>query len=309
MRKLQLEQVFLTDGGLETDMIFTRGVDLPCFAAITLLQSQAGRNELEAYYDRYIRIAQEAGSGFVLESASWRASRDWAPKIGLGEDELARLNRLCVEMLHELREKRRTPDFEILVSGCIGPRGDGYIPGAIMSVAEAQAYHSWQARHLAAAEPDMISAITMNNVNEAVGICLAAKAEEVPAIVSFTVETDGRLPTGDTLRQAIETVDQETGGYPSYYMINCAHPSHFAQELANGGVWARRIGGIRANASRCSHAELDAMSELDAGNPEELATDYAGLCRTLPQLKVLGGCCGTDERHVEAIARACLAPA
>jgi S-methylmethionine-dependent homocysteine/selenocysteine methylase len=194
----------------------------------------------------------------------------------------------------------------IVVSGCLGPRGDGYDPGRIMSRQEAEDYHLRQAAALAAAGPDLLTAMTITNVNEAIGIARAAEKIGLPLVISFTTETDGRLPTGDSLRGAIETVDQATGAYPAYFMINCAHPSHFAGALEQGGSWTRRVGGIRANASRCSHAELDAMTELDAGDPKALAEEYRRLRERLPALNVLGGCCGTDLRHVAAIAEACL---
>jgi S-methylmethionine-dependent homocysteine/selenocysteine methylase len=127
----------------------------------------------------------------------------------------------------------------------------------------------------------------------------------MPVAISFTVETDGRLATGQPLRAAIEQVDDMTAGYPVYYMLNCAHPSHFDAALAEGGAWVARIRGLRANASRLSHAELDALPAPDPGDPEELGRAYACLKRRLPQLNVFGGCCGTDQRHLEHIAAAC----
>lgn len=305
----QLERLFFTDGGLETDMIFNRGVELRCFAAINLLKTAEGKMVLNDYFRQYLAIAKRVRAGFILESASWRASPDWAPQLGITEQELADLNQASVELLHDLRQDYESRDCPIVVSGCIGPRGDGYDPGRIMSREEAEAYHGWQARHLAAAGPDMLSAITMTNVNEAIGIVRAAAALRLPVAVSFTVETDGRLPTGDALGATIGTVDDATGAYPAYYMVNCAHPSHFADALTCGEDWTGRLGGVRANASRLSHAELDTMVELDIGDPEELGRNYQALRTRFPRLNVLGGCCGTDHRHVGAIAEACCEPA
>jgi homocysteine S-methyltransferase len=151
----------------------------------------------------------------------------------------------------------------------------------------------------------MIAAITMNYVEEAIGVTRAAEAAKMPIAISFTVETDGRLPTGQTLKDAVIEVDQATGGAPAYFMINCAHPSHFSDVLGRDEPWIRRIRGLRANASKRSHAELDASADLDAGNPAELGRDYRSLLKMHPQINVLGGCCGTDHRHVEAIAGAC----
>ena len=301
----QLERLFLTDGGIETDMIFNKGIDLPCMSAIVLLRSMEGRKALEAYYRPYLDLAKRARTGFVLESASWRASPDWAPELGITQQELDELNVAAVSLLARLRDEYAGPDLPIVISGCLGPRGDGYDPGRIMSVEEAQKYHSHQAAVLAEAGADMLAAITMTNVNEAIGIVRAARELDVPVAISFTVETDGTLPTGDALSEAIIAVDAATVSYASYFMINCAHPTHFAPVLEGGGAWVSRVRGVRANASRCSHAELDAMTELDAGDPDELGKLYQALREQLPNLNVLGGCCGTDLRHVTAIAESC----
>ncbi|MCW1429130.1 homocysteine S-methyltransferase family protein [Novosphingobium sp. JCM 18896] len=296
---------FLTDGGLETTLIFHQGIDLPLFAAIVLLEREEGRAVLDRYFETYLAIAREAGTGFVLESATWRASRDWAAPLALGEQALADLNRQAIVQLQALRTAHATQDMPIVVSGCIGPRGDGYDPGLIMTVAEARAYHGWQVALFAEQGADMVTAMTMTNLPEATGVVLAAQDAGLPVAISFTLETDGRLPTGETLVDAIVAVDRATGDGPAYYMINCAHPSHFAGTLADGGDALQRIRGIRANASRRSHAELDEAADLDAGDPEELGEDYRRLLAALPGLTILGGCCGTDHRHVMAIAARC----
>lgn len=300
----QLDRLFLTDGGIETDLIYNRGIDLPFFASVNLLRSADGREALEEYYRSYLDLARRLGTGFELVSASWRASPDWAEDLGLTQDELDHLNGQSIAMLRDLQS--HYSDVSTVITGCIGPRGDGYDPGKIMSVDEAQDYHRRQASTFATAGADMIGAITITNVPEAIGIGRAAKALDVPVYISFTVETDGRLPAGDTLDAAIAAVDEATDDYPSYYMVNCAHPEHFTAPLLNGGAGIGRIRGMRANASRCSHAELDAMTELDEGNPVELAQSYRQIRGSLPGITVLGGCCGTDLRHIAAIADACL---
>lgn len=298
----QLERIFLADAGLESDMIFNRGIDLPCFSSIVLLRTETGRREHDRYFREFIDLAERNGSGVLLESATWRASPDWASELGLTQRELDDLNHAAVQRLLDLKAERTGVD--VVVSGCIGPRGDGYDPGKLMTVDDARDYHLHQATVLASAGPDMLSAMTMNNVPEAIGIALAARATGLPAAISFTVETDGRLPTGETLGQAVAAVDAATAGYPAYFMINCAHPTHFDKILREGGAWTSRIRGIRANASRCSHAELDAMTSLDEGDPAELGAQYRQMRVSSPQLTVLGGCCGTDLRHVAAIAEA-----
>ena len=300
----QPDRLFLTDGGIETDLIFNRGIDLPFFASILLLRTPEGEVALDTYIRPYLELARRRGTGFELVSATWRASPDWAPAFGISEEELDELNRNSIDRLRAIQQE--FADVPTVISGCIGPRGDGYDPGRIMSVDEARDYHRRQIATLACAGADRIAALTMTNVAEATGLALAAKALDVPVVISFTVETDGRLPTGDTLQKAITEVDEATGSYPAFYMINCAHPDHFAGALQNGGEAMARIGGLRANASRCSHAELDAMTELDDGDPDELGRLYREVREALPGLTLLGGCCGTDLRHVAAIADACV---
>jgi S-methylmethionine-dependent homocysteine/selenocysteine methylase len=299
-------KLFLTDGGIETTLIFLEGLELPHFAAFDLLRDRAGRDALRKYYERYLRIAVENRVGFVLESATWRASGDWGRKLGYSKDALAHANRDSIALLVELRKKHESASTPIVISGCLGPRGDGYDPGALMSVQEAQDYHAEQVEIFADTEADMVAAITMTNVNEAIGITRAAMTANMPVAISFTVETDGRLPTGQTLQEAIEAVDGATAYAPAYYMINCAHPTHFDSVITKG-AWRGRIGGLRANASVKSHAELNESTELDAGNPRELGAQYRALRKLLPRLAVMGGCCGTDHRHIEEICNACLA--
>ncbi|HWM18980.1 MAG TPA: homocysteine S-methyltransferase family protein [Ilumatobacteraceae bacterium] len=293
--------VFLADGGIETTLIFDDGLDLPDFAAFILLDDPVGREALVRYFDNYAAIAARDRVGVVLETATWRASPDWAARRGYSLEQLDAANRDAVELLHETRRRHETADSPIVISGCIGPRGDGYQPDALMSVEEAAAYHSRQAGVFAAAGADLITAITMTYPAEAIGVTEAARAAGMPVVISFTVETDGTLPTGASLADAIETVDRATGSYPLYYMINCAHPTHFAATLEGDQPWAARIRGVRANASKMSHAELDEAEQLDAGDPDELARDYRALRAQLPHLTVLGGCCGTNHRHIAAI--------
>lgn len=297
---------FLTDGGIETTLIFHEGLTLPDFAAFHLLKTPEGEAALRRYFRTYAEIAKRFGTGLILESATWRASADWGQKLGYTPEALADANRRAVRLLEELRSEYETEQTPVVISGCLGPRGDGYVPDRAMSAQEAEAYHREQVETFASSAVDMVCAITMNYVEEAIGIACAAQHADMPVAISFTVETDGKLPTGQTLKAAIEQVDNATSGYPSYYMINCAHPTHFDGVLAEGEPWVKRIRGLRANASRMSHAQLNEAPELDAGNAAELGQEYADLKKRLPQLNVMGGCCGTDHRHIEQIASACL---
>lgn len=298
--------LYLTDGGIETTLIFHEGLELPDFAAFHLLKSSEGEAELRNYFRTYAEIAKRFGTGLILESATWRASADWGARLSYSAGALADANRKAIQLLEEVRREFETKRTPVVISGCIGPRGDGYIPDRAMSEQQAEVYHREQIDIFASTAPDMVCAITMNYAEEAVGIARAAQRAEMPVAISFTVETNGSLPTGQTLKAAIEQVDDATSAYPCYYMINCAHPTHFKHVLVGGGLWTDRIRGLRANASRKSHAELNESIELDVGNPVELGAQYASLKEQLSHLNVMGGCCGTDHRHVEQIAAACL---
>jgi S-methylmethionine-dependent homocysteine/selenocysteine methylase len=296
--------VFLTDGGIETTLIFHEGWELPHFAAFDLLKSAEGTRALYSYYARYAAMARANGLGFVLESPTWRASRDWGDKLGYGAGALADANGKAIRLMGELREAFASEASVMVISGCVGPRG-GYDPGSVMGAEEAGAYHAAQIASFKANGADMVTAITMTNANEAIGIVRAAEAVGLPVAISFTLETDGRLPTGQSLAAALDEVDGATGATPRYYMINCAHPTHFAGVLEPQAAWTKRIRGLRANASRRSHAELNDAPDLDAGDPSELGAQYRALLAQHPQLTVLGGCCGTDHRHLQAICEAC----
>lgn len=298
--------IFLTDGGLETTLIFREGLNLPDFAAFDLLKHKAGYQAIQTYFRTYARIAQENQVGFILESATWRANPDWGTKLGYSHEALAEMNRKAIDLLHDIRQEAETEHTRMVISGCVGPRGDGYIPTDAMTAVEAADYHRAQIETFRDAEADLVTAITMNYVEEAIGVTYAAQAVGMPVVISFTVETDGKLPTGQTLKDAIRQVDASTHKAPAYYMINCAHPTHFANTLVAGEPWIERIRGIRANASTKSHTELNESETLDDGNPAELGRQYRELLNKFPHFNVLGGCCGTDDRHVEAICKACL---
>ncbi len=303
------DRLFLSDGGIETSLIYLDGFELPMFAAFDLFKDEKGRKGLRDYFARYASIAKAHDLGFILESPTWRANPEWAGKLGYSVAELTRVNRDAIAMMVDLRKEFETPRSPMVISGCFGPRGDGYDPGKKMSANQAEDYHAFQAEIFAGSEADMVAAITMNYVEEAIGVARAAAAAGIPSAISFTVETDGRLPTGQPLEDAIAAVDDATGAAPAYYMINCAHPTHFESRLNAGASWTTRIRGIRANASRKSHAELDQATELDAGNPVEFGRQYSALKGKLHKLNVFGGCCGTDHRHIEQIALACTAVA
>jgi homocysteine S-methyltransferase len=291
---------FITDGGMETTLIFDDGIDLPDFASFVLLDDANGIAVLRAYYASYIEIAAQHGVGIVLDTPTWRANPDWGDRLGYSAEALADGNRRGVALLAELRSTAQGRP-QVIISGCIGPRGDGYRVDKAMTAEEAQRYHEPQVATFADTAADLVSVLTLTYADEAVGVARAARDTGIPSVISFTVETDGRLPSGQSLREAIEEVDDQTQGSVAYFMINCAHPTHFAHVFDEDGGWRNRIRGLRANASEKSHAELDEADELDAGDPVALAGYYRELQKRLPNLNVVGGCCGTSERHVEEI--------
>jgi S-methylmethionine-dependent homocysteine/selenocysteine methylase len=294
------DTLFLTDGGLETTLIFLEGFDLPYFAAFDLLKNSEGYNAIKNYYKRYLTIAENYKTNFILESPTWRANPDWIKKIGYPDNALKEINEKAVELMTELRAEFVNNIDSVLISGCIGPRGDGYVPDNFMNIEESQAYHLQQIKVLRNTAVDFISALTMNYTDEAIGIVRAAESVDLPAVISFTVETNGKLPTGESLRHAIEKVDENVKSPPLYFMINCAHPTHFFNEFVvnKNEKWIKRIKAIRANASCKSHAELDEATELDRGIPIELGKEYKKIRDFFPHINVFGGCCGTDEAHI-----------
>jgi homocysteine S-methyltransferase len=297
--------IFLTDGGMETTLIFHEGVELPHFAAFVLLDNAEGREKLKQYYASYLAVARRHGTGFLLDSPTWRANPDWGLKLGYDAKALDDVNARSIAFLETLRTEWERPDAPCVISGAIGPRGDGYKAGN-MDAAEAEDYHRAQIAAFAEGGADMVTAYTLNSVNEAIGVARAAQSEGMPSAISFTVETNGRLVKGETLREAIEAVDRETGRAVEYFLINCAHPTHFEDALKAGEPWTERIHGLRANASTKSHAELDESETLDSGDPVDLGRRYVALRRAFPKMRILGGCCGTDHRHAAAICEACV---
>jgi homocysteine S-methyltransferase len=298
----------LTDAGLETVLVFEEGLDLPCFAAFPLLDSEEGRVVLRRYYERFLQLARDRGAAFVLSSPTWRANPDWGELLGYDHDALVEVNACAVKFLEQVRDDVLAPEERdgVVIEGCVGPRSDAYRPTLRMDAEQAARYHSLQLRALEAASCAQAAALTLSYPEEAIGITRAASELELPIVIGFTVETDGRLPCGDSIEQAIRVVDDATDGAARSFMINCAHPSHFDRALPEGDA-RYRIHALRANASMKSHEELDAAEDLDAGDPADLARRYVALRRELPELHVLGGCCGTSLRHIAAISDAWLA--
>ena len=290
---------YVSDGGLETDLIFHHGVDLPEFAAYPLLRSADGRARLRWYFEGYAAIAQRAGAGLRLESPTWRANPDWGAVLGDDSAALDAINQEAIAFLHGIADDWRDQVEDVKVVGMVGPRGDGYAAGSASSPDEAAEYHAAQIAAFAVAGADEVEALTLTDANEALGVARAAAAVGIPAVLSFTVETDGRLPDGSSLGEAVTAVDEAAS--PAYFMVNCAHPQHVLKAFEDAAPWAERIRGVRSNASTLSHAELDEAQALDEGDLDVLVASHRTLEQHLPALEIVGGCCGTDARHVAAL--------
>jgi len=295
----------ICDGGIETHLVFNEGFDLPLFAAFPLVGDPVGRAAIDRYMRGFANIALRDGKGFILDTPTWRASARWANDIEVSIEFVRQCHIDAVQSLFRLRAELETPEAPFIINGAVGPQDDGYNPKNFMSSREAETYHAEQIGWFSDLGTDMVSAVTMTYAGEAIGIANACAKADMPSVISFTVETDGNLPSAQPIGDAIAEVDSETRSAPAYYMINCAHPDHFDSVIRERPAWLSRVMGIRANASRMSHAELDVAEELDFGDPLELAQQYLRLAEILPNLTVMGGCCGTDHRHIDTISKVC----
>ena len=288
---------FLQYAGTGTDLIFNRGIDLPGFASFPLLEAQHTRDVLAAQMLELTEVARSGGFRAIIDTPTWMANRDRAGALGYDAGGLADVNRDAIALMDSVRGEAGHP--EALVSVCIGPRADPYSDTAAMTVEQARAYHGEQLGAIAGTAADLATAYTFNRVPEAAGCALAARDHGVPLALSFVVETDGCLSDGTALADAVSQVEDQTAGAPIYYLANCAHPSHFVSGLPD----TPRFKGVIVNASRCSHAELDEATELDDGDPDALGSDVAALVRANAAINVVGGCCGTDMRHLRRMMR------
>lgn len=297
------DTIFLMPAGLETDLIYNQGFEIPGFATHILLKDPKGRNAIANYYRQYLALAREQNTGIVLGTQTWKAHMHWAGEQGATEEELHQANHESAAFIAGIRDEFSDIAKPIVLDGIVGPRGDCYAPEEEIAAFEAEEYHAKQIGWLAETEVDMITAATLNQTDEAIGIVRAAQAVDLPVVISFTLETDGNLQTGQSLADAIVAVDEATDSGAAYFMVNCTHPDHFAH-LLEDRAWARRIKGVFCNASRKSHAELEASDTLDDGNPVEFGEQHKAMRDRSPWINVFGGCCGCDIRHVTEIAHA-----
>lgn len=290
--------IFVCYTGMDTDLIYNRGIDLPGFASYPLLSNPGHKNILREYYSNLIDLAREQSVGVILDSITWAANRDRGAKLGYTTADLKKFNIDAINLIANVRNEE--DDLPTVLCGQVGPRGDGYVISDLMTTHEAEDYHSEQIEVYSNTEADLVSASTICYAEEAAGVVRAAQRFDMPVAISFTVETDGRLPTGMPVREAIEQVDAESSESALYFLINCAHPDHFTS-IFDDEPWMQRLRGVVANASRCSHAELEVAKELDDGDPKELGIQVGGLRKRYSHFNILGGCCGSDLRHMKHI--------
>jgi len=284
--------------GMTTEIIYRDGIDLPGFASYPLLLNPVHKNLIRNYNCNLVDLARDQNVGLILDSETWAANRDRGAELGFSPDDLRKLNIEAIELIAGVREEKG--DLPTVLCGQVGPRGDGYAPTDQMSTHEAEDYHSEQIEVYSNTEADLVSGFTLCYPEEASGVVRAAQRFDMPVAIAFTVETDGRLPTGVSVKEAIEQVDEESDGGALYYLINCAHPDHFTS-IFSDEPWMKRLRGVVANSSRCSHAELEVAEELDEGDPDELGIQVGGLRKQFSHFNILGGCCGSNLRHMKRI--------
>lgn len=300
----------LGDGGIETALEDRLGQTLPEFAAFVLLDSEAGREALREYYRPFVELAAETGMRLMLDTPTWRANPDWValvegvvgvegPEAGAARERalgtrVAALSAAAVSLVHDCA--RVLPG--VTVNGVVGPRFDDYVADERMSPRAAAEYHAPQVRALAESGADRVTAVTMLDAAEGIGVVRAAGIAGIPAVVSFTVGADGRLADGSTVAEAIREVDEATGAAALGFAVNCAHPDEVAAGLGGGEPELSRLLGFRLNAAR-------AEAEDGGGDaPEAFAAAFARLAALAPAAELYGGCCGTDAPHIAALAEA-----
>lgn len=296
-RQLPLEgnKTFLVYAGTGTDLIFNHGVELPGFASFPLLEEPGTRVILAGQMQALVDLAREMNVGCILDAPTWMANADRAAPLGYDAERLAEVNKDAVSLMEDVRQASARDD--VLVSACIGPRYDPYADIPPVPVEDARQYHAAQMQSLKDTSVDLVTAYTFNRPSEAAGCILAARDADLPIIMSLVVETDGCLADGTKLVDGIDQIDAATDSAALFFMVNCAHPTHFAGAIGNHP----RLRGLVANASSCSHAELDEADELDEGDPIELGKQIAAIAQQNPSIQVFGGCCGTDMRHLKSM--------
>jgi len=294
---------YLTEGGSETEILYKWSFELPEFAMFTLLDDPEADNVIRGMFRRYFDVAAEHGTAMLLNGHDYRASPDWGAKLGYSSEDLRNVQHRVIRFLDDLRAEYADRVSDVYIAACIGPRGDAYGTGGDISADESEDYHSVQLHNLDGTAADMAVAATFNNVPEAIGVIRAANSIGIPIGVSLTLTPEGRLRSGPSLREAIETIDEASGGGAVWFGTNCAHPVEFEPALADAGPWLERLRYIRPNAAKMDKIALCSLGHLEDGDPVELGQQMGEVARRFPRVDILGGCCGTDERHLSQIAQ------
>ena len=294
---------YLTEGGSETEIMYKWGFELPEFEMYPLLDNPQADEIIRNMFRRYFEVAAQHDTGMLLNGHDYRASPDWGAKLGYSPEALRNMQHRVIDFLDGMRAEYADRVSDVYIAACIGPRGDAYGSGGEITADEAEDYHSVQLKNLDGTAADMAVAATFNNVPEAIGVIRAANGAGRPIGVSLTLTPEGRLRSGPGLGEAIETIDEATDGGAAWFGTNCSHPLEFEPALAEQGPWLDRLRYIRPNAARMDKIALCSLGHLEDGDPVELGGQMGEVARRLPRADIIGGCCGTDERHLSEIAR------
>ncbi len=296
-------EMFLTEGGSETEIMYRHGFELPEFSMLPLLESPLALSALRDEYSQQLDVAAEFGLSFLLTGLDYRASPDWGSKLGYSPSGLADANIASIELLRDIAKGYEEQIPRLLIGGILGPRGDAYSLNQEITAESAEDYHAVQLETLKRADVDFACALTFNNVAESVGALRAANQTGVPLFVSLTLDRSGRLKSGPTLAEAIVEIDAQAGeAAPELYMINCSHPLEYEPALENRD-WIKRLRGVRPNASKMEKLALCELGHIEEGDPVELASRLRDLSERYPHMDIFGGCCGTGHKHLREIAK------
>lgn len=267
-----------------------------------LMDSPDAVSALRDMYRRYLDVAAKYGFAAVLSGFDYRASPDWAEKLGYSPAGLREMQQKCIDFLRDVSHPYASQLPDLAIAGCVGPRGDAYALNRDIKAADAEGYHMTQMTTLKDCGVDLIWAATINNVPEAVGLSRAAAAVGLPVNLSFTLDSSHKLKSGPSLKEAIEATDAEAAdARPDSYGINCSHPMEFEPAL-DPGDWTRRIRSLRPNAAKMDKVSLCKLGHIEEGDPEELGQQMGDLARRFPDIDIWGGCCGTWDKHFDRIA-------
>ncbi|MBW2409401.1 MAG: homocysteine S-methyltransferase family protein [Deltaproteobacteria bacterium] len=293
--------VILTEGAVIERLRRDPAVELdPYIANAGLIYDQAGKQAMTRIYRQYIDIASRYRLPMIVSAPTWRASSERINKSAYSGRET--MVKDCADFINRIRQDVSQSADCIYIAGLIACRGDSYEPREALTADKAEAYHRLQAQELAHAGVDFILAATLPAVSEALGIAAALSQCAIPYSLSFVIRSDGRVLDGTPLQAAIEKIDAAVNPGPLFYQINCVHPAIFRKAIEQSEPGFDRLLGLQANTSEKSPEELDGLGYLDTSEPEEFAESMLAL-HTHFGLKIIGGCCGTDHRHIEEIAK------